>query len=326
MALVVLDSTNTEAVLADARGEEAPKAETKTAEVTEVIERPKDAKDADNSEDQDEIDFATELGITKEQQERFQKILQREVGKKHRRAKEAEEFAADQMRTRILSDQKAKEFEDRLKAFEKPVSDPDGEPTRDKFKTDEDYGSALLDYRVDQRLKEREKQQAAQRQQEIAQTAAQRIQKALEIVPDYQEVTEAADYIVPGNIGVMMQESPMFAELGYHFAKSPDELGKLAILSQERAKVAFREIEARMTPFSAVKSEKAATGSQPATPQASTKTDVVPSKPRAPAPITPLSTASSGQVVKDEVDMNIREVITKYQKDKGANFQARKRH
>lgn len=324
MALVTLSSSDLPGIIADATGEPVPEVK---AEPEPKVEAKVEPKEDDEGED---VDFTKKLGVSKEQQAEFQKILRYEIGKKTRRAKEAEEFAESQYRERLLSDRRASELEERLKqaAPEKVAEKPSGEPKREAYETDEAFRSAIIEFHVEQRMQAREKQALEQRQAEVLQNASQRIATALELVPDYKEVTEAADYIVPGNIGILMQESPMLAELGYHFAKSPEDLGKLAILSPERAKVAFKEIEARMTPFADVKSAKALNGTKPSTDAvtASPRTDTAPSKPRAPAPITPLSTASSGQVVKDEADMNIREVITKYQKDKGLNLNRRQRH
>lgn len=333
MATVSVSSSDLPAVIADALGEPPPKAPQAAAEAPKIEAKPEAPGDDDG-----EIDFAEEIGITKEQHERINRILQKEIGKKHRRAREAEEFAAVQYSERQLADARARNFEEenaRLKSQLQPKApeiDPDaGKPKREDFQTDDAFRDAVDDWRVDQRFKAREKEAADAHQAQIVESAKANIARAIEVIPDYVEVTQSADFIVPSLIAVWMQESPRFAELGYHFAKQPEELGKLAIMDQTKAKVAFKEIEAKLSPFaaSAKADPKPDNGVKPSDTngiQPSPKTDLSPSRPRPSAPITPLSSASSVQIEKAEPEMNVREVITKWSRDNKVNLERRKRH
>ncbi len=210
----------------------------------------------------------------------------------------------------------------------------------------------MIDYKVDQKWKAREAEQEQQRQeaqqqrqeaqqQEIVQHAQARIERAIDLVPDFKEVTEAVDMAVPPHIAGYMQESDLFAEMGYHFAKHPEVLAKLAELTEglrpgtpqfvrgiTRSLVELGKIESKLQPFAPV--AKVTNGSEPSQTNGtkpSTETGSAPSKPRTQAPIIrPLSAGSGAQVEKDEAEMKTPEVLTAWQKKHGVQLTARKRH
>lgn len=300
-------------------------------------------------------DVEGEDGLTPRQKREFSAQMLKSIGKKHREKLEAEEFAADQYNRARLAEQRAENLERQLEELRKqsaPKVEEPQEPKREDFSTDKEYEDARIDWRAEQKFKQKQAEVAAQREQErqaeVIRAATERLQKAAELVPDFQSVTEAADLRVPGHIAGYMQESEMFAELGYHFAKHPDVLEVLAKLSPARALVEVGKIESTLKPFSkdgaATASEKASNGHEPssktesASPTAangkgagpnqteSTQQGAGPSqKSRAPV-IRPLGSDSVSQVEKDPGQMSTREVIEAWKAKNRANLGLRKRH
>ncbi|MHB8392763.1 MAG: hypothetical protein ACYDBH_24830, partial [Acidobacteriaceae bacterium] len=163
---------------------------------------------------------------------------------------------------------------------------------------------------------------------EMETAARARIQKAMELVPDFREVTEGADLEVPPAIASYMQSSELFPELGYHFAKNPDLLLSLNQLTPAQQLVKIGKIEATLKPFG---SETVPDGEPPskkpngqASPAPSDDGNTPSQARRAPV-ITPLNT--SGSVVeKAPNEMNIRETINAFAKNRKVDFARRKRH
>lgn len=337
MGTVVLDSTNLDAIVADAVGEPiTPEEKVKSDEVVPDSLEPDKAeskKTEDNPEAkaEDEDEAEDENGLSAEDRKGLTAKMQRAIGKKHRQLKEAEEFAAAQYSERRMAEQKAEQIERelaRLKAQVQPEKVESSKPARENFQTDDAYRDAMDDWRVDQKFAAREAQLNQQREQErqaqVMEQAKARIATALELVPDFQEVTEAADLEVPGHIAGYMQKSELFAELGYHFAKHPDVLTQLQKLPRDEALVQVGKIESKLQPFSASDPKTQGKGTNGTEP--STETGTSPSKPRAAAPITPLSSSSAMQVQKDESEMTTREAIAAWQKRTHANLGRRQRH
>ena len=252
--------------------------------------------------------------------------------------KEAEEFAAAQYSERKLAEDRAAHLQAQLDAVKgKQVETKKEEikkPVRQDYATESEYIDASIQYGVDEGLRkkaEADAQDAVQRAyDEMLATAKGRIAKAIEIVPDFADVTGAADIEVPPAVAGYMQESEMFAELGYYLAKNPDVVVSLAKLTPRHQLVKIVKIETTLQPFSKTtektkdddKSSKAVTE----TSKVSDMTGLSPSKARNTAPvIQPLSTIGS-TVEKDPVDMNIRETISDWQKRNNANLAMRKRH
>lgn len=304
-------------------------------------------------------DVEGEDGLTPRQKREWTAAMLKSVGKKHREKLEAEEFAAAQYNDRVLADKRAEKAEQEREAFKAELAklqpakiEVSAEPQREKFQTDKEYQDALIDWRVEQKFKEREAEAVQQRRQAIEQNTQASLARALELVPDFESVTSAAELNIPGHVVHLMQESGLFAEFGYHFAKNPDDLAKLAIATPNRLKLEFQKIESKLTPFAsltAAGTEGKANGQKPSTsetesassttaasgngadpsrPQTeSTQTGAGPSKPRGTAPvITPLSAGSTSQVDKAPAEMNTREMIVDWQKKNQRNLGLRKRH
>lgn len=290
-------------------------------------------------------DVEGEDGLTPRQKREFTEAMIKSIGKKHREKLEAEEFAADQYNQRVLAEKRAEAAERERESFKEQLAklqpakvEESAEPKRENFATEQDYQDARVDWRADQKLKAREAESAQQRQRAIAENCQASLQRAVELVPDFQEVTSAAELNIPGHIVHLMQESGLFAEFGYHFAKNPDDLAKLVISTPNKIKLEFQKIEGKLTPFAsrtAAGADGKANGQKPSASEtesaspttAASGTGVDPSKPRGTAPvITPLSAGSSAQVEKPAAERNIREEITLWQKKSGRNLALRKRH
>jgi hypothetical protein len=323
--IVVVDNTNVDAILAEARGEKYEPEAAKPAEA--ATDKP--AEDAEDPE----------TGLTEKQKAEFTENMKKTIGKKHRLQKEAEELAEEQYNTRILAEKRAEKAEREAERLREQVNPPKveeapKEPDRANFKTDKEYTDAMIDYRVDQKLRaaaEAQHQRAVEdRQREIAAQAGARISEAAKLVPDFNEVVGAVDTVVPPAVAGYMQESDMFAELGYHFAKNPEVLENLAKLSPARQLVAIGKIESTLKPFSE-KSGKvedksnADKASQNGKAVADPSTNAKASKAR-PEPIQPLDTGSVSQVQKPVTEMSFQEYKAAWQEKHKVKLGLRKRH
>jgi hypothetical protein len=324
----------------------------KAPETKEAEAKPAEAATKPSEEDPDDIEG--EDGLTPRQKRDFSASMLKAIGKKHRMMKEAEEFAAAQYNERRMAEQRAQAVERELaelraKAQPAPQSattDAPERPERAKFATDQEFLDAMIAWGVEEGLKKRaqeEAQRAAERRQaEVLEAAKGRIAKALEVVPDFEAVTRAADIEVPPLVAGYMQKSPMFAELGYHLAKNQDVLKSLAKLEPDEQLVTIGKIESTLKPFVVAElkagAAKESDGATPSSKSASTNgqrsmtapsedTGTIPSRARDTAPvIRPLNGSGAAPAEIDPRDMNTRQMIDAWQRKHGANFSLRKRH
>lgn len=337
---VVLDSSNLAAIIADATGEplEPAKEEAQAdAKVDNKTAEKAPAKASEKAAEKAAEDDEDENGLTAAQRAELTAKMQRAVGKKHRQMREAQEQSARERAERLEAQTRLEALERELaqvRASNAPkVEEGPTEPQRADYKTDEEWQNAVFDFRVDQRVQAKLKadKEAAEKEareaeiERIKSTAAERIAKAMDLVPDYQEVTEAVDILVPSHLAGYMQESELFAELGYHFAKHPEVLERLSALRPDRALVELGKIEDKLQPFSkaqAVEKVEPRNGSaEPST------TDASPSRPRQSAPvIRPLTTRGAPQVEKAESDMDTAEARRSWEKRNGVSLSRRARH
>jgi len=319
---------------AEKEGSKAPSAEKPTEKSAEEPKKEAKEAEADDVEDAD--------GLTPRQKRELSATMLKAIGKKHREMKEAEEFAQDQYNNRRLAEQKAEAEEQKRVALEaelaklrQPVKEEAKEPRREDFATEDAYRDAVIDFKVDQKLRKTQAEEAAKAAQEeqarVVQVAEERLKAAAELVPDFEEV-RSQDIRVPGYIAAYMQRSPLFAELGYHFAKHPDVVEGLRKLTPAEALVEVGVIKSTLRPFSEThKATGKANGEEPSSkPNGATAPSTTgdsPSKPRGIAPvITPLSSGSASQVEKAPEQMSTREMIQAWQKKEGRNLGLRKRH
>jgi hypothetical protein len=340
MTTTVLDSSNLEAIVKDATGEglgEAKEVETKTAE-TVAAESPTEKK----QETKDTLDIEGEDGLTAREKAELSAKMLKAVGKRVREKREAEEFAAEQYNLRLAAERRAKELEEQIKApaQRQVVQEEKAKPQRQNFTTDEEYIKAVVDHGVAEALakKAADDAKAAEeaRQAAVMATARERIAKAIELVPDFEDVTASVDVEVPPHVAGYMQESDMFAELGYFLAKNPEVVVALQKMPPAKQLVEIGKIEGKLTPFAAkAKDETKHDGATPSTKAngkqpsqaAPRETGEAPSAARRAAPvITPISTNGSGSVEQNLETMNVRDHIAEFAKTKGVNMLRRQRH
>jgi hypothetical protein len=359
MAVTVVDSKGELANLqadidrqAEVDGLELGAASKSTAETKAATAETKDAngeKKPTETETVDADDIEGEDGLTPRQKREFTGAMLKAIGKKHRLMKEAEEFAAAQYSERRLAEQRIATIERELaelKAKNQPAEtaapEAAAKPDRAKFATDQEFLDAMIAWGVEEAMKKRAQEEAKQaaerRQAEILETAKARISKALEAVPDFAQVTGAADIEVPPVVAGYMQKSPMFAEIGYHLAKNPEILQSLAKLPADEQLVTIGKIEGTLKPFEAKAGSKDTNGATPSKAAASTngeqraaapseETGTSPSRARDTAPvIRPLNGSGASPVEVAPQDMNIRETIADFQRRNRVNLSLRKRH
>jgi hypothetical protein len=297
----------------------------------------------------DPDDVEGDDGLTPRQRREFNANVVKRIAKKHREMKEAEEFAAAQYSEKRLAEQRAERAERELAELrgkaqpaQAAATEP-AKPERAKFATDQEFLDAMIAWGVEEAMKKRAQEEAKQaaerRQAEIIETAKARIAKALQAVPDFAEVTGAADIEVPPVVAGYMQKSPMFAEIGYHLAKNPDVLRSLAKLEPDEQLVTIGKIESTLKPFEVADPKSAAAkDSNGATPgktaestngeqRSAADTGISPGRARDAAPvIRPLNGSGASPVEVDPRDMNIRETIADWQKRNHVNLSLRKRH
>lgn len=293
------------AAAADTAAQEQPKAEPQRgadgkfvkADDTQAAKPEDTAAKAADDDDTDDADLPERV--------------RRQIGRKHRAMKEAEEFGREEYRARKAAEDRAAALEARLKELEsksgpKPEKGADA-PKPEDFKTVADYADALTDYLLEKKLAKREEESTKTHQAQAIQNAQQafgeRVAKVAKDIPDYYEVVEAADVDVPPHVVAHIVESgDSGVRLGYHLAKHPEELDRIKKLSPIRAIAELGKLETQL--------EKKP---EPATPAASAK----PAVSRAPAPITPLD-GNSTPVEQDESKMSFQQLRAKREAERKA--------
>jgi hypothetical protein len=320
--------------------------------------KPEPERKAEEPEDDD--------GLTEEQKRTYTDAMKRTIGRKHRQLKDAEEYAADQRDGRRTAEERVETLQrelDGLKKAAEPKVEPATRPKREGFQTQEAYEDAVVDFRVKEQLATEKKAEAErvsqQAERQLNEAAGARVDAARKAVPDWEETLDGATQVVPIHIQDFMRRDEKFAELGYHFAKNPKELERIAAMPAKsfadvmRVGIELDKISARLKPFvqglgassspetKETKSNGHAGGNagQPsqetesvrghADPSTETESaaSAGPSKPRESAPvIRPLSAGSTSQVEKNPSQRSTREEIAAWQKSNRAHLTLRKRH
>jgi hypothetical protein len=197
----------------------------------------------------------------------------------------------------------------------------DPKPQRAQFVSDEDYQEALTDWKVDQKLAERQRDEQQARitaaQKQLSDNWNRRLEVAKTDLTDFDEVVGKSEVDLPNHIYVAVVESDIGPQIAYYLAQNPDEARLLKGMSPTAALRMLGKLEDRLAaekdPAPATKKEEPKPAAQAAT--------VVPERSKAPAPIEPLSDASS-PVEKPASQMTYQEYKAKRQQEQAA---ARKR-
>lgn len=194
-----------------------------------------------------------------------------------RREAEAKADAAELRATALDAELQA------LRAQAKPI-EATAKPTRTGFTSDDDYIEALTDWKAQDAIAKRERQQAEARQQaeqeEVAQQWDKRQQKVIDSIPDYAEVIGASEIIVPPYVHQALLESEKGPEIAYFLALHPDEAKRLNAMKPLAAIKRIASLESDLL-----------ADDEPETP--APKASELPKKSKAPEPINPVKGAGA---------------------------------
>lgn len=185
---------------------------------------------------------------------------------------------------------RASELEARLKELEsqlQPKQVDDGKPRPEQYSDAFEYNEALTEYKINQRMeqKEREAEQARLQEQKLiqAKTFAEREQAVRAELPDYDDMIASSDVMISDQVKDAILESDIGPKIIYHLAENPEIAEKINKMSLVNALKEVGKIEARL--------EKA--------PESKAEVKAVEVS-KAPRPISPLkSMSASGEVPMD---------------------------
>lgn len=270
--------------------------------------------------------------------------VRRQIGRKHRAMKEAEEFATQEGRRALQAERRAEALEQELAALRggnKPATSPtDGPPVKpevSKFTTVAEYLDAMVEWKLavqahDARAKAEKERQTADEAAQAAETKkrqaeaeeagatwVERSETFQESTPDFETVLEACDLELH-NAGMQyVVESEVGPQLAYFLAKPENQhhitrLNKLIADPQNITPKEVRKLLGELGKLEdklATANESAAKdpGGKPAGNGASAPAATARQVSKAPAPITPLaSDAGSTPTHKDPSEMSFAEL------------------
>ena len=211
-----------------------------------------------------------------------------QMAEKRREAEAREKAAAER------AEKAERELQElRTKATPPPLPekapDPiDAKPTRDQFQSDTEFMEKLVDWSIKKDRAERAAEESKAREEtarsQVLTTWQQRLNKAREDLPDYNEKIESAkDVVFSNQVRDAILESDVGPLILYHFADHRDEAEKLRGMSINAALLSLGRLEAKLT-----QKEKEVTN--PPVLESEKKTATVS---RAPAPISTLKASSA---------------------------------
>lgn len=220
--------------------------------------------------------------------------VRKQIGKKHRAMKEAEEFARQLYGDKTAAEKRAEAAELRLKQLESggEKAKVSGEPDPKDFKTNAEYIDAMVEYKFEKKEQAEAQKRYEAGQQKLQAEFVDRLNSARKELPDFDEVVGDADIDVVPHIASYIAESELGPKLGYHFAKNPDDLERIQKLSPIRAIAELGKLELKLEKKPEVKADEAKT--------------VALSK--APSPITTVAGDAKTVVNKDPAKMSLQEL------------------
>lgn len=141
------------------------------------------------------------------------------------------------------------ELKARLKALETaaPQIEQSNKPNRTQFASDDEYIEALTDWKAQDAIAKREKQQMEARQTaEFAQIEASfegSIKSAQSRYEDFNEVVGNATVVIPAHVAMAIKESPLGGDLTYYLAVHQSEAEKLNSMRPIQAIKYLSELE-----------------------------------------------------------------------------------
>ena len=245
------------------------------------IEADKTSKDVDDEDDAD-----------------LPERVRRQIGKKHRQMKEAEEFARQLYGDKTAAEQRAEKLERELNALRNPqgsTKTSSNAPKPEDYKTNAEYIDAMVEYKYAEKERAEQERRNNEAQAQAQAAFIDRLNTARKEIPDFDEVVGDADVDVVPHIASYIAESELGPKLGYHFAKHPEELERISKLSPIRGIAELGKLETRLESKSGAKAEPAK--------------DAEPVKvSQAPSPITPVDASAKSVVQKDPAKMTFQEL------------------
>lgn len=177
-----------------------------------------------------------------------------------------------------------------------------GEPNADDFASHAEYIAALTDWKVEQKLSERDKKarekEIVSAHEKTVTTFTEKVQSFAKKHEDFQELMEEVDD-VPMSIAIQegIFASDKGPELMYELAKNRDEYARLCALPYNAALVELGKFEAKLSA------------------SADQKTETAKKQSKAPPPINPVKSKGAGASMKSPDDMDFQE----YKKWRSAN-------
>jgi hypothetical protein len=221
----VVDAGPTEIILA---GSTPPEVKSTPADVTDVTPKSETTTEVNTETDDQEEDRAPRKG----------KGVQDRIDELTRSRREAEREAA-YWRARVTGSDSA---QPPAQSAAKP------EPVAADFATNEDYVKALTDYKVDQRLAERD-EIAAQVKEVTSRVESWQSQLAAarSEIADFNSVMDAAEIGVAPHVAELLMEHGAGAKLAYHFAQNPDVLEQINGMNLKQAAFQIGEIASKLS-------------------------------------------------------------------------------
>lgn len=247
----------------------------------------------------DDLEVTTDKAATAEDEDQEDKDLpervRKQIGKKHRAMKEAEEFARQLYGDKTAAEKRAEAAELRLKQLESggEKSKGQGEPDPKDFKTNAEYIDAMVEFKFEAKERAEAQKRYEAGQQKLQSEFIDRLNAARKEIPDYDEVVGDAEIDVVPHVASYIAESELGPKLGYHFAKNPDELERIQKLPPIRGIAELGKLELKL--------EKK--------PEAEVKKDDKPASiSKAPSPISTVDASSKTVVTKDPAKMTLQEL------------------
>lgn len=205
---------------------EEPKTEVKEAAVEEVEEPKQEEVESSKDEEGQERDEAGKFKPKNATQARIDELTRQ----KHEQAREAAYWRG------LAESRAAKETA--------PVERPQGKPSADQFEDHSEYVEALTDWKLDQKLAERD---ARNQEQAKASTWAERASAAKAEMPDFDQVMASSTAPMTTAMAEAIKESDIGPKVAYHLAQHPEEAMRLAGLSPTSAIREIGKIEASLS-------------------------------------------------------------------------------
>lgn len=267
---------------------------------------PDDVAEDDDTKTKMAADEALRLAIDKKNQT---------IGRKHKEmreareaAEEAERFAENQYRRAMLAEQRAEAHEKELNELRAKVAPPKVEapakPDPAKFNDEKgqfkafEYAEALAAYAAETAVaKDRKAQADAQAAQALAaaeSVARERVAASIAKHPDYEAVMAASDVKTHTAVLQYLSASEQIGEVSYYLAKHPEYVERINKLNPLKAIAEIGRLEATLE--------------KPPTAQVTEPAAAVAKISGAPAPIKPLSSATTVDTNTDPAKMTFKQL------------------